>query len=147
MDFTSSLCLCLDLSADAGRLHGQPLLPHPRVNPLPVHSLPQQGFCLHQHGKNHHDHRNTSYITFLHHYCHHHICVSLKHSLWFKRLKPPSIFGEPVYLYFSGVFGGRRQLQLSARLSPPCLHHLACAQGDLCLCLVLIFVFFFVFVL
>ena len=53
-----------------------------------------------------------------------------------------------VYLvYFSGVFGGRGQLQLSARLSSPCLHHLACAQGDLCLCLVLIFVSFFVFVL
>ena len=76
MDFTSSLCLCLDLSADAGRLHGQPLLPHPRVNPLPVHSLPQQGFCLHQHGNSYHDHRDTLFIRFLHHYCHHHICVS-----------------------------------------------------------------------
>ena len=55
----------LDLSSDAGRLYRQPLHPHPRVNPLPVHSLPQQGFCLHQHGNSHHDHRKTLFIRCL----------------------------------------------------------------------------------
>ena len=29
--------------SDAGRLHRQPLLPHPRVHPLPLHTPPQQG--------------------------------------------------------------------------------------------------------
>ena len=133
----------LDLSADAGRLHGQPLLPHPRVNPLSVHSLPQQGFCLHQHGNSQNDPRDTFFIRFLHNYCHHLICLYLSiylSNLAFNlSLKPPSIFGEPVYLYFLGVFGGRGELQLSARLSSPCLHHLACAQGDLCLCIYIYF--------